>query len=214
MINDLDLAGFVNGAIARSRITFGDVRRLQRDYLPGGIETRAQAEMLTALADGITDADRSWKQWFTATLADLATRSAAGDAAARDETIAWLERLSDKPGLARRTSRKIARQLRPDVEPAEAATSATEEASVDAIVPQEPAATPAPEHDEPAEAERRKRTRAAKRSRIIVRREPAKRIRPQRKYDAMPFAMMPTRWVWLPLMGAQQLQVRLAAPSW
>src|SRR6185437_6909920 len=103
MINDLDLAGFVTGAIARGRITFGDVRRLQRDYLPGGIEARAQAESLAALADGGQHADRSWKQWFAATLTEFATKGVEGDAAARDETVVWLERLSEKPGFARRT---------------------------------------------------------------------------------------------------------------
>jgi hypothetical protein len=213
MINDQELAGFVNGAIARGRITFGDVRRLQRDYLPNGIDTRAQAEMLTALAAGIEDADRSWRQWFATVLTDFATKRAGGDAAPRDETFAWLEQLSDKPGFARRISRKIARQLRRGIESAETTACAIEEASADTIVAQEPVLSPAAQCDEPNETARRKRTRAAKRSRIIVRRRPAKRIRSQNKHDTMPFAMMPARWVWSPLMGAQQLQIRLAAPS-
>ena len=208
MINDLSLAGFVTNAIAHRRITFGDVRRLQRDYLPGGIETREQAEMLATLADGVEHADRSWKQWFTATLTEFVTKSAQGDAAARDAAIAWLEQLSQKPGFARRTSRKIARQLRPAAEPAETRVVVAEAASADAVLPQEPAEVPTTRRREPNETERRKRTRAAKRSRIIVRRPPA---RPQRKLDTMPFAMMPTPWVWSPLMGAQQLQVQLAA---
>ena len=73
--------------------------------------------------------------------------------------------------------------------------------------------TPTPQHEEPDEAERRRRTRAAKRSRIIVRRLPAKLIRSRRQQaETIPFAMTPTPWVWSGLMGAQQLQVHLAAP--
>jgi hypothetical protein len=209
MINDLSLADFVTSAIAHGRITFGDVRRLQRDYLPDGITSRAQAEMLAALAARIEHADRSWKQWFAAALADFATKSAEDGAAARDETIAWLKHLAETPGSARRISRKVARQLRGEAVPAEMPAITAEEAGVETvIVPQEPT----DQRDEPADAERRRRTRAAKRSRIIVRRPPAKRTQLQRKREAMPCAMMPTLWVWSPLMGERQLQVQLAAP--
>src|SRR5690348_1657874 len=119
MSNDSNLAGFLTGVSARSRITFGDVRRLQRDYLPCGIESRAQAEMLVALAAQVEHTDRSWGQWFGIALADFVAKSAEGSAAARDETIAWLEHLSEKPGFARRIGRKIARQLRGSAEPVE-----------------------------------------------------------------------------------------------
>ena len=208
MTNDLNLAGFVTSASAHGRITFGDVRRLQRDYLPAGIETRAQAEMLAALAGKIEHADRSWRQWFATTLADFATKSAESGAAAHAETIVWLEHLSEEPGFARRISRKIARQLRDAAEPAETTAVAAEDGGADAVMPQEPAAR----HDDSDEAERRRRTRAAKRSRIVVRRAPPTRTRTQRKYEAMSFAVMPTQWVWSPLMGQQHLQVHLAAP--
>jgi len=212
MINDLSLESFVTSAIAHGRITFGDVRRLQRDYLPNGIESRAQAEMLTSLATEIGRADRSWRQWFAAALNNFATKSAEGGAAARDETIAWLEQLAEKPSLARRTGRKIARQLREKAEPTETTTLATEEVTVEAVAPQAPAVAPAAQRDEPSETERRKRTRVAKRSRIVVRKQPLKRARSPRKRDAMPCAMMPSLWMCPSLMGEQQLQVPLAPP--
>jgi hypothetical protein len=212
MINDLSLAGFVTSAIAHRRITFGDVRRLQRDYLPRGIESRAQAEMLTSLTTEVGHADRSWRQWFAAALTGFAARSAEGGAAARDETIAWLEHLSDKPGLARRTGRKIARQLREEAEPAETTALAVEDVSVEAVAPQEPAVAPAAQRDEPSETERRRRTRAARRSRIVVRKPPLKPARSPRKREAMPCAMMPSLWMCPPLMGEHQLQVPLAPP--
>lgn len=213
MTNDLGLAGFVTSAIAHRRITFGDVRRLQRDYLPDGITTREQAEMLTALAPEIEHADRSWRQWFAEALADFATKSAAGNAAAHDETIAWLEQLAKTPGMVKRISRKLARELRGSAEPTETTVLAAEDASVDAGVPQEANTPPAAPRHEPNDTERRKRTRAAKRSRIIVRRRPAKRPQLQRKREATSFAMLPTQWVWSPLMGEQQLQIQMAAPT-
>ncbi|HEY1542923.1 MAG TPA: hypothetical protein VGG01_10985 [Xanthobacteraceae bacterium] len=212
MTNDLGLASFVTSAAAHRRITFGDVRRLQRDYLPDGITTREQAEMLTALAPQIEHADRSWRQWFAAALADFATKSAGSEATTRDETIAWLEQLSKTPGMVKRISRKLARELRRGAELAEAPVIAAEETAVAAGVPQEAIAPSAEQHHDRDETERRKRTRAAKRSRIIVRRAPAKPTRPQRKLDAMPLAVMPTQWVWSPLMAAQHLQIQLAAP--
>jgi hypothetical protein len=212
MINDSSLAGFVTNAITHSRITFGDIRRLQRDYLPGGIETRAQAEMLTTLAAEVAHADRSWRQWFTAALADFAAKSAEGGAAACDETIAWLEHLSEKPGFARRISRKIARRLRRGAEPAGTTALAAEQASMDAGQPQGSTASPAAQRDEPNDAERRRRTRVAKRSHIVVRRRPLERARSRRKREAMPLAMMPGLWAWPQFMGEQQLQVPLAAP--
>jgi hypothetical protein len=211
MINDLSLAGFVANAIAHRRITFGDVRRLQRDYLPNGIESREQAAMLTELAASVEHADRSWKQWFAATLADFTAKGAENGAPARDGIIAWLEQLSEKPGFVRRTGRKIARQLRHGAQPAETTTSAADAVSLDAVVRQEPVAAPAA-RNEPDDAPRRKRTRPAKRSKILVRRVRAKRHQRQHKRDAMPFAIVSTPWVWSPLMGAQQLQVQLAAP--
>jgi hypothetical protein len=212
MINDLSLESFVTSAIAHRRITFGDVRRLHRDFLPSGIETRAQAETLASLATEVGHADRSWRQWFAAALTDFAAKSTEGGAAARDETIAWLERLSEKPGLARRTGRKIARQLQEKAEPAEATAPAVEDVSIEAVATQESTVAPATQRDEPTETERRKRTRAAKRSRIVVRKRPLKQARSPRKRDAMPCAMMPSLWMCPPLMGEQQLQVPLAPP--
>ena len=63
------LQDFATSVIARGQITFGDVRRLQRDYLPGGITTREEAEILIALSDRLVRADRAWAQWLVAALA-------------------------------------------------------------------------------------------------------------------------------------------------
>ena len=52
MINS-SLQTFVNKVQAAGRISFGDVKRLQRDILPDGISSREEAELLLTL-----DADR------------------------------------------------------------------------------------------------------------------------------------------------------------
>ena len=46
MINS-SLQTFINKVHAAGRISFGDVKRLQRDILPDGISSRDEAELLT-----------------------------------------------------------------------------------------------------------------------------------------------------------------------
>ena len=48
------LRDFVTKALERDRISFGDLRRLQRNVLPHGLLTREQAEVLIALDHTIT----------------------------------------------------------------------------------------------------------------------------------------------------------------
>ena len=52
------LSAFVSKATAKNRITFGDVRRLQRDVLSDGVVSREEAELLITLDRNIGD-DRS-----------------------------------------------------------------------------------------------------------------------------------------------------------
>jgi hypothetical protein len=44
----------------RNRISFGDLRRLQRNVLPHSLVTRKQAEVLIALEQTITRTDKAW----------------------------------------------------------------------------------------------------------------------------------------------------------
>src|SRR5262245_12924133 len=73
-INNTKLQDFVTAAAARGRITFGDVRRVQRDYLPGGITTSDEAEMLIGLDRVVIRADRAWKGWLVVVLRDFRAR--------------------------------------------------------------------------------------------------------------------------------------------
>ena len=53
------LRAFVSKALERDRISFGDLRRLQRTVLPHGITTREQAEVLIALEQTIARTDKA-----------------------------------------------------------------------------------------------------------------------------------------------------------
>jgi hypothetical protein len=69
------LQDFVTSAAARGQITFGDVRRLERDYLPGGITTGEEAEMLISLDRIVIRADRAWKGWLVAAIRNFKARA-------------------------------------------------------------------------------------------------------------------------------------------
>ena len=45
----MELSDFVKKVRSRGRITFGDIKRLQRDLLPNGAMTRDQVEALIAM---------------------------------------------------------------------------------------------------------------------------------------------------------------------
>ena len=66
------LQDFVTITVLHNRITFGDVRRLQRDYLPHGVTSRADAEVLLRLDGMIERADRAWTDWLVAAAFDFA----------------------------------------------------------------------------------------------------------------------------------------------
>ena len=44
----MELSDFVKQVSSRGRVTFGDIKRLQRDLLPNGAVTRDQVEALIA----------------------------------------------------------------------------------------------------------------------------------------------------------------------
>ena len=52
------LRAFVSKTLELNRISFGDLRRLQRTVLPHGLLTREQAEVLIALEQTIPRTDR------------------------------------------------------------------------------------------------------------------------------------------------------------
>jgi hypothetical protein len=62
MIINGNLRDFVCNVIAKGEITLGDVRRLQRGYLPAGITNWEELEILISLNAKLARADRAWAQ--------------------------------------------------------------------------------------------------------------------------------------------------------
>ena len=63
---------FVARVLADDRILFGDLKRLQRDVLPGRITTREEAELLLSLDCAVRRTDREWTEYLTSTVRDFA----------------------------------------------------------------------------------------------------------------------------------------------
>ena len=84
------LQDFVTQTAARSQITFGDVRRLRRDCLPGGINAGEEVGLLVWLDSTVGRADKAWSQWLVAAVADFALRSDVTE----DGIVDWLKRLT------------------------------------------------------------------------------------------------------------------------
>jgi len=71
MIINGSLPDFVFTVIAKGQITLGDVRRLQRGYLPGGITNWEDLEILISLNAKLARADRAWAQWLIPVVSDF-----------------------------------------------------------------------------------------------------------------------------------------------
>jgi hypothetical protein len=110
MSND-KLQHFVTDTAARGRITFGDVRRLDRDYLPGGVSSREEAEMLLALDGRIARADSAWTDWLVAAIVEFAVWSEPPVGEAAGDTDEWLKSVLATTGKTK-AGRKIAREVR------------------------------------------------------------------------------------------------------
>ena len=111
MINE-KLQDFATSAMARSQISFGDVRRLARDCLPHGITTREEAESLISLNEKLVRADKAWAAWLVPALAEYATADQLADASGADAAKAWLKGLLAQAPSAAALGRKIARHIR------------------------------------------------------------------------------------------------------
>jgi hypothetical protein len=116
MING-KLQDFATSAIARSQISFGDVRRLQRDCLPHGITTRDEAESLIALDATLVRADKAWVAWLVPALADFVTAHQPADVCGAAAAKAWLHGLLAQSPSAAALGRNVARHIRRQSQP-------------------------------------------------------------------------------------------------
>src|SRR5215212_4851643 len=104
------LRAFVCKAPERNRISFGDLRRLQRTVLPHGLVTREQAEVLIALDQTITRTDRAWAGYLVAAVTDFVVWRSSSPSRVEPETAAWLV-ASLSCGRPTRTTGMIARAI-------------------------------------------------------------------------------------------------------
>ena len=112
MINS-SLTEFTYKAREKNRISFGDVQRLQRDILPGGIESREQAEILIDLDRQVARADAAWSRFLAAMLVDFVVWAERPTGMVDEDTARWLAAMLTGHGAAAatRTARLIAREI-------------------------------------------------------------------------------------------------------
>ena len=104
------LRAFVTKALERNRISFGDLRRLQRNVLPHGLLTREQVEVLIALDHTVTRTDKAWAGFLVAALTDFVVWRSSSPGRVEPETAAWLV-ASLSCGRPTRTTGMIARTI-------------------------------------------------------------------------------------------------------
>src|SRR3954469_17075708 len=114
MVNS-SLQAFANKVQAAGRISFGDVKRLQRDILPDGISSREEAELLLTLAQTVGRADRAFGDWLVAVMGDFVVWGLRPTGTVDVETAVWLA-----PFLVgqrtTKTMRRLAQELAAEAE--------------------------------------------------------------------------------------------------
>jgi hypothetical protein len=113
MIVNASLPDFACNVISKGQITLGDVRRLQRDYLPGGITNREELEILISLNAKLVRADRIWPQWLVSAVADFVKTRESCQRSAEDTATKWVQHLlaASTTKLGLRIARQIRREL-------------------------------------------------------------------------------------------------------
>ena len=84
------LRDFVSQARQAGRIRFGDLRRLQRDVLPGRVTTREEAELLLTLDRVIRKADRDWNDYLVDAVRDFVVWGMEPTGSLDHEKVGWL----------------------------------------------------------------------------------------------------------------------------
>jgi hypothetical protein len=103
------LPEFVGKVLAHNRIGYGDLRRLQRDILPNGITTRAEAEALIGLDQTVTRVDDGWPGFLAAAVTEFVVSGSTPQGCIDRETAEWLVLILS--GMEARTALGIAREI-------------------------------------------------------------------------------------------------------
>jgi hypothetical protein len=110
-MTDTAPSAFVSKAAAKSRITFGDVRRLQLDILPGGVTSRDDAELLISLDRSVGKVDRSWADYLVETIMEFVVWVEEPTGSIDDDTVLWLAEALSSGGALTKNGRLIAREV-------------------------------------------------------------------------------------------------------
>ena len=70
-MNSTSLQDFVAQVRRSQRISFGDLRRLQRDILPGRLASREDAELMLSADRAAHKADPDWSAYLISTVRDF-----------------------------------------------------------------------------------------------------------------------------------------------
>src|SRR5262249_32133959 len=111
------LQDFVTITVLHNRITFGDVRRLPRTYLPLGLTSCAQVEILLHLDGMIDRVDLAWADWLSAAIFDFAVFSERSVDAVESGTCDWLLDHLAALDLSTKVTRRLERDLHLALEP-------------------------------------------------------------------------------------------------
>jgi hypothetical protein len=206
-MNNAKLQDFVTHTAARSRITFGDVRRLRRDCLPGGINAGEEVGILIWLDSTVSRADKAWSQWLVAAVADFALRSEVTE----DGIVDWLKRLTATTAQGTTVRPRILREIGRGKRSSGAATSLpTEESSAaaqaaDSVAP----AADASADKNPVDRPRRQSASTALTSQI---KSKSTKTSGQRSQQAAEPSTMPASLVWSSGRAWKPACFPLAAP--
>jgi hypothetical protein len=108
------LREFECDVIARGQISYGDVRRLQRDYLPSGITNPTELELLISLNAKVVRADKAWTQWLVASVAEFVSKQEVHEHQIKEAARECVGRLLGASTTSLR--HRIVRQVRREVE--------------------------------------------------------------------------------------------------
>ena len=111
-MNNTPLSEFAGRLRAKNRINFADVQRLQRDVLPDGIASRADAELLISLDRNVSRSNSEWERWLVAMVVDFVVWTERPTGVVHEDTAFWLAAaLKGKGARATKTGRLIAREV-------------------------------------------------------------------------------------------------------
>lgn len=84
------LENFVNHLVGAGEITLSDVRRLQRDILPDGVESRDEADVLIALDRAIATKHAAWSAFAIQNVTDYVVWTSRPTGYVDADTATWL----------------------------------------------------------------------------------------------------------------------------